>query len=479
MTVDPWNAFWDPPSVRARPLALRPGESPRRPATVRRLPFDVCLAYEYDSGLAEYAGAVVPIEHVQDGDRQVVVQGRVGSAEPDSPALLDDLALFASVESLIVDRPIRLSRSLPQVRELIVTSGVPPPSTDVLRLLPGLRSLCLGRSSADPKIDLRMLADLPDLEDLRFDASAVPTIEPLGTLAGLRRVRIENHTFESIAPLAAASGLRFAAIGWWKGMDRLGSLTELEEVELNEGTISSFRPLRRLTRLRSLVIFGRRLKRLDGIEHLSALRDLFLYNPGVEDLTPLVGMDHLRRLRLDVPSRIADFSPIGRLSNLEELIINLKGDRSAAMPRLRDLVGLRSLRGLALTRADGPGWQALLDLPRLERILLYASMDAEAPDAFRRRFPMARIDVRAVRQAVPRRDPRQLPDGRWSFNADLRAVLGTEDNFDAERRLRTRLEQSNPGLLQRLEFDSDADSLGVVAPTEGEVRLVMRVLGLR
>jgi Leucine-rich repeat (LRR) protein len=479
MTVDAWQAFWDRPNVPARPLALGPEDSPMRPLEPRRVPFEVCLAYEYDSGLAAYAGAIVPIELVQDGDRQVVVQGRVGTATPDKPATLDGLAHIASVESVIVDRPVHLTRSLPQVRELMVTTGVAPPGTDVLRRLPNLRSLCLGRSAVDPKIDLRVLVDMPGLEDLRFDATAVATIEPLGRLTGLRRIRIENHSFESIGPLAAASGLRFVAVGWWKGMDRLGSLTALEEVELNEGTISSLRSFSRLTHLRSLTIFGRRLKRLDGIEELSALEDLFLYNSGIENLTPLVGLGRLRRLRLDVPSRVADFSPIGRLQHLEELIINLKGDRPVALPRVGDLADLRSLRGLALTGADGAGWEALLDLPGLERVLLYGSVDPEAPEVLRRRFPTARLDVRPVRHAGPRHPgPQELPDGRWWMRADARSLLGAKDNFEAEERLRSRLEQADPALLDRLELDSEADSLGIIGPTESDVRRAMQVLGL-
>lgn len=478
MTVDHWQAFWDRPSVPSRPLALGPEDALRRPAEPRQVPFEVCLAYEYDSGLAAYAGAIVPIELVQDGDRQVVVQGRVGTAAPDEPASLDGLSEIASVESVILDRPVHLTRSLPQVRELMVTTGVSPPGTEVLQQLPNLRSLCLGRSAADPKIDLRVLMGMPGLEDLRFDATAVPTIEPLARLTGLRRIRIENHTFESIGPLAAATGLRFLAVGWWKGMDRLGSLTALEEVELNEGTISSLRPFRRLTRLRSLTIFGRRLKRLDGIEELSSLEDLFLYNPGIEDLTPLVQLGGLRRLRLDVPSRVADFSPIGQLQHLEELIINIKGDRSAALPRVGDLSGLRSLRGLALTGADGAGWAALLDLPGLERVLLYGSVDPRAPDALRRRFPTARLDVRPVGHARPRPGPQELPDGRWWIRADVRSLLGAEDNFEAEERLRSRLEQADPALLDRLELDSEADSLGIIAPTEADIRRAMHVLGM-
>lgn len=79
----------------------------------------------------------------------------------------------------------------------------------------------MGRSTSGPTIDLATLAGMPHLENLRFRANHVTTIEPIGDLTGLRRLRIEDDTFESIAPLASVTGLRSLAIGWWKGMDRL------------------------------------------------------------------------------------------------------------------------------------------------------------------------------------------------------------------------------------------------------------------
>jgi hypothetical protein len=474
---DAWEDWWDRPSVPMRPLALRPGEDPHRPDRPQQVPFDVCLAYEYDSGLAPFAGAIVPFEHVREGDSQVVVQGRVGVPEDDEPAELDALAGIGSLESIVVDRPVRLSRPLPGVRELIVTSGVPAPDDGVLGNLPNLRSLCLGRSPIEPTIDLRTLAGMPHLEDLRFYAQHVATIEPIGLLAGLRRLRIEYLTFESIAPLAAATRLQWLAIGYWKGMDRLGALTDLEHLELNEGTVSSLRAFRHCRRLRSLTIFGRRLKSLGGVEELAALEDLYLYNTGVADLSPLAGLRGMRRLRLDMPTKIADFSPIGRLEGLESLIVNFKGARWAALPRMADLASLRSLRDLALTGADGDGWRFLLKLPDLRRILLFGTVDPDAPDLIRQRFPNAMVDVRPVAsQGVEPVEVNQLPDGRWTIFADTSDLLGVDDNFEAEKRLRKRLAKADPTLLARLEFDTEPDNLSVTGPSEADLRRVLEVL---
>jgi hypothetical protein len=472
MAGDAWEDWWDRPSVPMRPLALRPGETPHRPDTPVVVPFDVCLPFEYDSGLATFAGAIVPLEHVRPGDRQVLAQGRVGVTTPDEPAMLDHLTRIQTLESIIADRPIRVTRPLPRITELIVTTLVPPPDELTLQNLPNLRRLCLGRSPSESRIDLRTLAGMPDLEDLRFDAGQVGGIEFISGLTGLRRLRIENHTFQSIAPLAAATRLRWLAIGWWKGMDRLGALPDLEHLELNEGTVSSLRAFRNWNGLRSLTIFGRRLKSLAGIEGLEALEDLFLYNTSVVDLAPLAAVHGLRRLRLDMPTKVADFAPIGQLEHLESLIVNFKGSRSASVPRMADLASLRNLRDVALTKVEGTGWRFLLDLPDLRRILVYGSVDREAPELIARRFPTARSDVRPVSQPAPGAAVKQLPDGRWSIYADVTDVLGVDDNFLAEERLRERLLIADPELLDRLDFDSEADALGVIGPSEADLRRV-------
>lgn len=454
-------------------------ERPARPARPGRVPWDVCLRYEYDSELARYARAIVPLELVEPGDVQVVAQGRTGVGADGGEVSLDGLVVVSSVESIIIDRPVRLGRPLPQVHELMVTSGVPPPTNATLRNLPNLERLCLGRSPTRERIDWRTLAAMRNLRDLRLHAWHISTVEPIDQLRGLERLRIEDHTFESIAPLAACERLRWLAIGWWKGMDRLGSLANLEHLELNEGTLSSLRALRNLSRLRSLVVFGRRLKTLNGIDHLGQLGSVFLYDVGVEDLTPLGECHSIRRLRLDAPNKVRDFAPIGRLTDLEALIVVFKGGPSAATPRLRDLVALGNLRELALLNVDGEGWEFLVGLPKLERVRLYGAIAAGAQDVLRRRFPAAVVDVRPSRLQQPTNlVPAQLPDGAWSLREDLRDMLGVSDNFAAEERIRERLRADDPELLTRLELDSEADFLSVVGRSRDDVLRVCRLIAV-
>ena len=457
-----------------RPLALRPGDEPQRPRTISHVSFDDCLGFEYDSAFSRFAHALVPIELVLPGDRQVVVQGRVGTDAPDEPLPIDGLAAEPSVTSIVMDRPIVLRRPLPQVTELFVATWVKPPDSETLGHLPNLESLCLGRSAIEARLDWDVLTAMHRLRDLRIHSWHITTIEPISRLTNLERLRIESQTFESIAPLAACTRLRWLGIGWWKGMHRLGGLTQLEHVELDEGTVSSLRPFVGWRQLRSLTIFGRRLKTFEGVEGHEHLEDLFAYNVAVTDLSPLAALPRLRRIRLDMPTAVTDFSPLGRVANLESLVIHPKGSRMAATPRLADLRGLRSLREIAILGFDGEGWEFLLELPNLERLQLWGPIDPEAAGRLRERFPDAHLDIRSVERRPPseRATVSQLPDGSWSIFEDVTDLVGVDDNFLAEERLRGRLASVAPDLLDRLEFDTEADALGVTGASEADLQRV-------
>jgi len=50
------------------------------------------------------------------------------------------------------------------------------------------------------------------------------------------------------------------------------------------------------------------------------------------------------------------------------------------------------------------------------------------------------------------------------------------DNFEAEARLRQRLEAADPALLDRIAFDSDAEALSVSGEVEADVRRAVSFL---
>ena len=484
MATDPWTEFWEGRGQPAGPLFLQPGENPSRPAEQARIRFEDVWPYAFDGSLARFTGRVVPLELARSGDEQVAILGRfsapaaVGPAEPEMPAMLDRLADLPSVTSVVASSPIILRRPLHAVRELLVVSGSPP-DNETLMNLPNLERLSLGRGTpGSTRIDLRLLAAMP-LRDLRLRAWHVSTIEPLSMFERLERLRIEETTFESIAPLAACTALRWLAIGYWKGISRLAPLSQVERAELIEATISDLRPLRRWTRLRSLQLTGRRVRSLDGIESMTALRDLFLYSTGVDDLGPL-GALSLRRLRIDGPPPGFRLDGLAELSGLRSLVVRL-GDGS--VPSFRPLTGLDRLEELAvmggvLDRDLSPLF-GFRHLRRLRLVGQFGGHEAELA----RRLPETSIEIvhprgasGAIGYAVGPVQVMALPGAAgWTIFADLAGSLGVADNLAVDARVRAEIARQNADLLDRLEFDSEPERLSIFGQAEADVRVAAEI----
>ena len=66
--------------------------------------------------------------------------------------------------------------------------------------------------------------------------------------------------------------------------------------------------------------------------------------------------------------------------------------------------------------------------------------------------------------------------GKWSLFADVSALLGTKNNYDAERAVRRRLKSIAPALDRHLEFDSEADSFCANATSRSDVQQLARII---
>lgn len=441
-------------------FSLQKGEAPARPAGPRRLPFDLCFERAYWFAAKPYARAIVPIELARPGDEQVVAHGQLGLDEP--PLSIDRLAEISSVTSLVVDRPVVAYRLLPQIRELIVVNYIRTVDEATLCNLPGLERLCLGPTASASKIDLGALS-MPRLRDLRFHAFVIQSIAPLAHFATLERLRIDGATKESIAPLASLSALRFLAVEGWKGMRELGRLEGLEHLELNEVSVSSLSGFRGWRNVRKLWLSGRRLRSLEGIETMRSLEDLGLAVTGVSDLRPLAAAQELRRLVLVHPDRVTDFAAIGALRRLRSLEIRFGGTRTMKLSDISFLRGLDELRELAVEGALVPEDQL-------------AALGRGKPQLAIKYVPPS-TDERPGTSIGAVRVERLEEDGVWSIFQDLTGVLGVADNYKAEELIRKELRRREPDLLARLEFDSEADAVGITGPDEKDLRRVAQIIG--
>jgi hypothetical protein len=250
---------------------------------------------------------------------------------------IDFLANFPSVTSIVADQIVQARRPLLHIRELFVLTHLGTVDQETLTNLPGLESLSLGPGvgtqalaleeidshdwDAD-RLDLAVLQGMPSLRNLRFHALAVQSLEPLQHLHRLECLRIEGAPrLPQAGPLAGLTGLRWLGVEYMKGLRHLRGLENLEAVELYEPALSNLNAFKAWKKVRSLLLTGRGVKSLEGIQALSTLEELFLGRTSVSDLAPLAQAESLCRLQLVLPDRITDFSPIRSLKNLQHLVI--------------------------------------------------------------------------------------------------------------------------------------------------------------
>ena len=478
------------------PFTLAQGEDVRRPEVVRRLTFDdLCLwtrPFEtalFQSSLlppARLGRSIVPIELARPGDQQVVVHGR--DSEPHAPPLcIDFLADLPSVVSVVADRQVEAHRQLPRVRELFQVGYFSQPvDRETLSNMPGLVSLSLGTGWGSEKFDLEVLRAAPGIRDLHFAALAVRSIKPLRFLEGIQRLRIDGIASERVVrPLASLTRLRFLHLECWKGLCSLGDLESLEQVSLMDASLANLKPFQAWRNVRSLAMSGRGVRSLEGIDALESLEELFLGGAGIKDLRPLAGAKNLRLLKLNHCDQVEDLGPIAEMKNLRSVVINLGSvSTTGHVSSIRFLAGLDQLEEFELVGAviDDGRLDVLFDLPKLRRVMLLGHLAHQA-ERLRRHKPKCAIEliplpagsaadtVQAGSVTIRKND-----QGTWSIFQDLSALLNVENNFIADQEIRHAIEQQDAHLLDRLEFDPDADFVSITARAEADIWMVARVI---
>jgi hypothetical protein len=486
--------------VSLNPFTLHDGENLQRPRIIRRLSFDHIFSRAYWFEAAPFARAIVPIELAQPGDEQVVVHQI--SAEPVlKPLLIDFLADLPDVVSIVADRLVIARRPLPQIRELFVVNQLATVDQETLSNLPGLVSLSLGTgwrtqksdqdetASPDPtldRIDLSVLQRMPGLRDLRFQGQVAASLDPLQYLAGLERLRIEGAPAgRSAKLLAPLQELRWLAIEYWQGLRNLQGLVNLERLELMQASFANLNAFKNWKKLRLLALNGSGVKSLEGIGALEALEDLFLGGIGVHDLAALAGLFRLRRLKIAGAKWVDDFSPIGGLEELRSLILILGSITETAHVESIDFVGgLEHLEELEINGAviDDGRLEALFSLPEIRRVRLLGNY-ADQVESLRRQKPGIAIEVIQLSpeeafdiiQTGPLKIRKHERDF-WSIFQDLSDLLSVANNFDADRKIRRAIRQRDPDLLNRLEFDPDADFVSISAKTEDDIRKAAEII---
>ncbi len=411
----------------------------------------------------------------------------------------------ASIETCASIDCDRLLDAAPQVRVLqvreVFTSPMPPPLTlqrphpniegliafrpvtaQAIAMLPGLRFLKVHRSfpQLGPAVSPAVQRALPDsLEEIWAEDLDLDDLRRFPRLRFLQTTLPSGHAAQC-RTIAGLTQLRWLRLQSWKplsGVDALSRLEHLEELDVQRFTRFNFKAFARCSRLRTLSL-GTSVD-LTGIEALPTLDRLSIGGRRAGTLAPLKLLPRLENLGLSPGHPPPDLEVIGELTNLRSLSLYIG---SAASPFTLQSVALFSklkrLEGLqCLAFLEDRDLTPLAALENLKYLCLWGTFPEAKVRWLREQLPDCKIDLTtgttpalALETKFGPLSAIQDEDGRWTVFQDLRLILDHESNHEAEDAVRAQLARSNPRLLKRVTFDSEADAFCVYADCDADIQ---------
>jgi len=131
-----------------------------------------------------------------------------------------------------------------------------------------------------------LLAQLPQLQGLWLNNTAITDLSPLAQLPQLQRLGLNNTAITDLSPLA--------------------QLPQLQWLGLNNTAITDLSPLAQLTQLQMLMLSNTAITDLSPLAQLPQLRELWLNNTAITDLSPLANLAELNMLFIEGVKTNAD-----------------------------------------------------------------------------------------------------------------------------------------------------------------------------
>ena len=213
-------------------------------------------------------------------------------------------------------------------------------------------------------------------------------------------------------------------------------LAPVDHLECQDRGIQSLKGLEAMTGLTDLSLYENEIVDITPLRDLTHLESLQLGNNNIEDITPLQNLVSLRRLGLE-DNRIAWLGPLSNLTGLQWLNLD---NNQITNAELEPLDVLTSLRWLTLEHNPLTSLGSISDVTAGE-VDLYSPMDWHVAPVDRLRMPMARAAMLPVDAALtapvilPGQAPRPLPweDPTWQ-TVDQRLdpfALASPNQYDA------------------------------------------------
>ncbi|MCC2615191.1 leucine-rich repeat domain-containing protein [Aestuariibacter halophilus] len=195
-------------------------------------------------------------------------------------------------------------------------------STTDLKALTQLKTLQLSNMRGG-LVDLSILSSMPQLASLDVSSTKVVDLTVLTQLSALKELDISNTDVSNLDPVYQLSGLTKLTMSHLNAeidFDKLGTLTELTDLDLSSRSLSSTAGMSSLTGLERLNLSGTNLSTLGFVETMSALTWLDISNNGrISDLSAVSKLTALNGLDISGLSNLSDLTPLQTLTQLETL----------------------------------------------------------------------------------------------------------------------------------------------------------------
>ena len=251
---------------------------------------------------------------------------------------LETLRLMGSM----VTGDLTFAKGLTNLKELRVVAG----SLGSVKGIEGLQNLeYLQISDESEQLffdDLIFVAEMGKLQTLRLNGAGLGSFQGAENLTELENFSFygdELSTYRDLSPLQNSTKLQTLVLpghnGGYEGItyngDSLAALTNLTELHM-PGNIESLEPLRNLTNLHTL-----------NIRYSSRLT-----KENFQSLSLLSGLPNLQQLEAWGANEVTDLSPIGGLTQLTSLAINISGGEINTPISLAPLANLTELQTMTL-----------------------------------------------------------------------------------------------------------------------------------
>ena len=255
-----------------------------------------------------------------------------------------------------------------------------------LRFLPEMSSLVLIDSEVS---DLTRLLDCKKLRKLHLQQNPIRDISPLAGCVNLEELELGNTPIEDFSVLQTLPSLRTLSISKeqlsvFKNLERLPALEKLElgldtfnsfdgfplmpQLRVIQGAhVLSLSGLERFPMLENLVNFSGTFDSLEPLRELKYLTHVNILNSRVRSLESLSGLLALRECRLSTAAKKLDLSPLQALPALHEITVKCKEKEPASLANVRSELSSWDVEFRAKTARHPPSLELeVVDLETFE-----------------------------------------------------------------------------------------------------------------